>query len=380
MHTNLSPPSLHILHTAWEGESKGTLTFLPTDHRINNDLDSFLHHVTLITEAMDFFADHPNFKGADKLANVQLKALKEKAISKLEGEFRSLLNQTSKKEIDPFTVKLDEMELIPRDKLEQLYKIAKRLDDLGTVNYKKMFKETRSIVLKKIVNKIIPEKKTQIIPNLTAINTVVQRVAQVQSKPTTTKESWYYKKGTHSLIFLMNFYLKLVEAEQKITQRVLFGQQANPVFRELIQHSMDVFISRTSEQFDEGKDPGYRILVLFDVLANMESTGLKGFEQTLGSNTSQYEKIQQMYKTLKASAWQLLQEFNSRIQQNQLGVFAEGIVHEATSLAFSFLKKLLEYQNTVERLLPDFFGDDSKKDEKTLVGRYISKFFYFQRE
>lgn len=116
------------------------------------------------------------------------------------------------------------------------------------------------------------------------------------------------------------------------------------------------------------------MLVFFDILETFENKALKGFEQILGQNTQQYERIIQFRDSLKTNIWQSLQEFNAKIQQNQTSTFAEGIVHEATSTAFSFLKKLLEYRETVEKMLPEFFGDEQKKEEKTLVGRYISMF------
>lgn len=70
---------------------------------INNDLDSFLACLDKINDAYNYFEKHQNFKGADKTSQ-QLSALKTKAVTKLDAEFKNIIQSVGKKEIDPFNL------------------------------------------------------------------------------------------------------------------------------------------------------------------------------------------------------------------------------------------------------------------------------------
>lgn len=242
---------------------------------INNDLDSFLQCLDQINDASSFFTKHTSYKGADKLFE-KLQSLKQKAIRTLEKEFKNELLSASKRDIDPYTIQQHQngFDLIPSEKLDELNKIAKRLAAMNAIQYRKQYKDIRSKVLVQALNKIYSidaRKKKKTLAEITTH--VVQNKKQQPIK--------YYVKGSHKFIFYMNFYLKLLEAERKIANKLIFGKQSKAIFAEVIIPSLNVFI----EQFGslaERKEISEKIFVLLDVLENFENRLRGKFDEVVG--------------------------------------------------------------------------------------------------
>jgi hypothetical protein len=157
-----------------------------------------------------------------------LENLRLKGIEMLENEFKNIMLEESQKEIDPlaFKDKNEQFHLIQPKTLDVLTRIAKRLASINSANYRKFYKDIHSKILVQILEKIIPleEKKKQHAP---------PSVVDTSSKVS------FYQKGSHPFIFYMNFFLKLLEAEKKISSAMNLGlQEKSGFFQRFLKQSL----------------------------------------------------------------------------------------------------------------------------------------------
>ena len=112
---------------------------------------------------------------------------------------------------------------------------------------------------------------------------------------------------------------------------------------------------------------------MLDILENFESKLLKNFEEVL-SHTQHLQSFKTLSETFKNNINDLLTEFYKGIHTNTIEAFKDGVVHQATSNAFSFMKRLLEYPS-IENILREKRFDKDKSfgysDIKTYFAKYL---------
>jgi exocyst complex protein 7 len=171
----------------------------------------------------------------------------------------------------------------------------------------------------------------------------------------------------------MNFYLKMLEAERKICMKVVLGVQRHAVYSEVVAPSVSMFIEKGTYLANKNRT-SEKVFVLLDVLENFEKK-MPEFEQVL-QHTPHYIRLQELSPIFKKSISKLLGDLKDEIEKNEIEAFADGAIHQVTSNAFSFLRRLLDYEKTVENLLQtEFFGRTvtTSNIHKTFIGKYIQR-------
>ncbi|KAG2374334.1 hypothetical protein C9374_010904 [Naegleria lovaniensis] len=345
---------------------------------VMNDLEGFLSAMKQNDDTINFFSKHSNYKGADKLED-KCRSLRQKAIQILEQEFQLILQNVGAKSVvmDPFRYRKEDLErddfdltndLIPPDKVEQLALISQRLE--SKIDIRKTYIQLRSKLINSALNVLIPEKKDktaiQVASNLNAIKQLKKKDDEM------ILSQKYYKKGSHPFIFYMNFYLKLLESERKICMKVVgVDFQKNQIYGDVISPSLKIFKDQ-AEDLAEKNRTSEKVFVLLDILENFESKLLKNFEEVL-SHTQHLEAFRSLSETFKNNINELLSEFHKNIHTNQIKGSTDGVVHQATSNAFSFMRRLLEYPS-IENILKEKRFDKERTFSYTEVKTYFGKY------
>nr|CAG4707777.1 unnamed protein product [Naegleria fowleri] len=345
---------------------------------VMNDLEGFLAAMKQNDDTINFFSKHSNYKGADKLED-KCRSLRQKAIQILEQEFQNILQNVGAKSVvmDPFRYRKEDLErddfdltndLIPPDKVEQLALISQRLE--SKIVIRKTYIQLRSKLINSALNVLIPEKKDktaiQVASNLNAIKQLKKKDDDM------ILSQKYYKKGSHPFIFYMNFYLKLLESERKICMKVVgVDFQKNQIYGDVISPSLKIFKDQ-AEDLAEKNRTSEKVFVLLDILENFENKLLKNFEEVL-SHTQHLEAFRSLSETFKNNINDLLSEFHRNIHTNQIKGSTDGVVHQATSNAFSFMRRLLEYPS-IENILKEKRFDKDRTFTYTEVKTYFGKY------
>ncbi|KAL0479820.1 EXO70A1 [Acrasis kona] len=369
------------------------------EQKVNNDLDTFLSALDQSDDALQFFTKHQNFKGADKIS-AQLLKMRTNAVEMLQNEFKTILENVNKKGVDPYNLPQPleaGIELIPDDKLDRLSKIAARLDSMQNVSYRSFYVETRRKLLCDALAKIYPENKPKMIDvknvsnvmSVTGVNMVknamiggINKVTkkhdgnvQKNNNPDEQGEGNYTVRSSHKFILYLTFYLKMLEAERRMCAKIVQNVQRNSLFSDLISQSMQTFMNR-AEQLANKNRSSEKVFVLLDVLENFEKY-LHDFDVVL-QNTNHFAQFKKLSLTFKKNISKLLEEFKNEVEKNEIEPFADGAVHQVTTNAFSFMRRLFDYEKTVEDLLQsDYFTKTTAATaavanmHKTSMGRYI---------
>ncbi|EFC50882.1 exocyst complex component 7 [Naegleria gruberi] len=347
---------------------------------IANDLEGFLGVVKQNDETITFFSKHSNYKGADKLKDKCL-SLRQKSVQILEAEFSNILQTVSAKAPanDPFRYRKEDLErddfdltydLIPSEKIDQLSTIAQKLEFYSKIDYRRTYIQYRSKCITTALNVLIPEKKDKALQVPTNLNAIKQLKKKDDDMILSQK---YYKKGSHPFIFYMNFYLKLLESERKIALKVVsVDYQKNQIYGDVVSPSLKIFKEQAEDLADKNRT-SEKVFVMLDILENFENKLLKNFEEVL-AHTQHLQAFKTLSETFKNNINDLLTDFHKNIHTNQIKAFEDGVVHQATSNAFSFMKRLLEYPSIENILKQKRFDTDRMfgySDIKTYFAKYL---------
>eukprot|EP01080_Neovahlkampfia_damariscottae_P001301 gene1301-11385_t len=325
---------------------------------INGDLTSFLATLDQVSMTLSFFNNHLDYRNAEKQTE-GLEKLQRKGIEILENEFKNIMLAESQKEFDPFSYKdkLNEpFHLIKPSTLDVLSKIARRLASKNSANYRKLYKDIHSKIITQILEKIIPldeKKRSSVTPSNSDAKVTL------------------YQKGSHPFIFYMNFYLKLLEAERKISSAMNLGLQEKAIYVEVIESSVNHFVT-SFHNLATKKEVKNKLFVLCDVVVDFEDKYADEYEDLIGSNKLT-ESIIRLPIDAKNSISLLLKQYIVAINESKVNVSDDGLVHQSTSNSFTFLKRMLDYQDIIENVLKNIYFKNDKEVQENHLEQYIQQ-------
>jgi len=301
------------------------------------EYDSYLACIDSMSEAVVFLTNNKNFKSAEK-ALTQLKALLKLGLSELENIFRSLIMKHSNP-IDP--LKLPEkmpdrnkhLELVPVNAMEELKKIVKRFSVFNYINHLKDYKDKRGKFLVNSIRKLNPEK-------------FIKENAEGKVG---------YTKGSHKFIELVKVALRLLQAERDLALELLDAANFDSVFSDITEQTIELLEETTDTliKVKRNTDTIFSVFVLFDIWENFNKM-LPDLERVIKvRNGKRNEAMAEMVGKLKQVCQKSFNDFVEEVKADSLKVLpVDGTVHELTSNTVNYLKRLFEYKDTVETLLP----------------------------
>eukprot|EP00026_Physarum_polycephalum_P001000 Phypoly_transcript_01001.p1 GENE.Phypoly_transcript_01001~~Phypoly_transcript_01001.p1 ORF type:complete len:708 (-),score=122.75 Phypoly_transcript_01001:98-2221(-) len=316
-------------------------TALKVEPKINDgargEYDTYLACIDSLGEAFVFLTNNKNFKSAEK-AIVQIKALLKQGLTELENIFRSLIMKHSNP-IDP--LKLPEvppdrnrhLELVPINAMDELKKIVKRFSVFNYTNHLKEYKDKRGKFLVNSMRKLNPDKFSK--------EAAEGKVG--------------YTKGSHKLIELLKVTLRLFQGERDLALELLDAANFDATFADILEQPIELLEETTDTviKVKRNTETLFGIFVLFDIWGNFNAM-LPEFEHVIKVRNGKHnESTAEMVGKLKQVCQKSFVDFEEEVKKDNLKMLpVDGTVHELTSNVVHYLKRLFEYKDTVEALLP----------------------------
>ncbi|KAI9291995.1 hypothetical protein K502DRAFT_367993 [Neoconidiobolus thromboides FSU 785] len=160
-----------------------------------------------------------------------------------------------------------------------------------------------------------------------------------------------YQKGTCPYIPYTRDLINLLQQEEMNLKRLLKSGEFSNEYGESINTSLSKYVETGEQLFAYAKkDLHNEIFLLYDILENLlfYQNDILGIYSKAGLNENNFQDlIQNITKTLMKSLPAFLEDIRGGIK-NQTTLSQDGTVHEMASSALNFIKRILEYPNTVE--------------------------------
>ncbi|KDP36125.1 hypothetical protein JCGZ_08769 [Jatropha curcas] len=349
----------------------------------------YLEAIEQLKSNVKFFSSNKNFKSSDGVVN-HANQLLAKAISKLEEEFRQLLNNYSKpvepdhlfdclpnslrpssgsprhqgaanakstennksSEAPIYTVPT----LIPPRVLPLLHDLAQQMVQAGHQQQLfRIYRDIRASVLEQSLRKLGVERL---------------------SKDDVQKMQWEVLEAKiGNWIHYMRIAVKLLFAgEKKICDQVLAGVDSlrDQVFAEVTVNSVAVLLS-FGEAIAKSKRSPEKLFVLLDMYEIMRELQ-KEIESLFGSKAciEMRETALSLTKRLAQTAQETFGDFEEAVEKDATKTAVlDGTVHPLTSYVINYVKFLFDYQSTLKQLFQEFDASDPEAQLATVTTRIM---------
>ncbi|OMO68578.1 Exocyst complex protein Exo70 [Corchorus olitorius] len=346
----------------------------------HEDLESYLEAIDMLRSILQFFSENKSFKSTDSVVNHTNNVLA-KAISKLEDEFRNLLelhskpvepdrlfdglpnnlrpSATSPGRGDPGSKSHAENQknienavytpptLIQPRVLPLLHALAKQMVLAGHQQQLfRIYRDTRASVLEQSLKKLGVERL---------------------SKDDVQRMQWEVLEAKiGNWIHYMRIAVKLLFAgEKKICDQILDGIDSlrDQCFSEVTANSVAVLLS-FGEAIAKSKRSPEKLFVILDMYEIMRELQSE-IEYLFGTKccAEMRESAQSLTKRLAQTAQETFVDFEEEVEKDATKTaVVDGTVHPLTSYVINYVKFLFDYQSTLKQLFQEF--DDSDPDEQ----------------
>ncbi|PKC67670.1 Exo70 exocyst complex subunit [Rhizophagus irregularis] len=328
-----------------------------------NDLESYLNSIGKCKKAIEVLSGM-RLKSSEKVIG-QLKQLLKAAILKLEDLFRSWLTNRSNS-IEPLSYITKNLDIpgIPQGPLQNLATLSSYLSSFGpeigyNSDFVKVYIEVRSTYLTK------------------SLKTLAQGSISTAEKRSTP----VYEKGTCGFNSYTDAILKMFKTEYEIAEKILPSESVMPGYRDTIQIPLDNYVETGRTLTNRiKKNMQTDVFLAFDMMESLNKN-VGSFEEVFrlaGKKDSAYNEL--LY-SLRAVALCSFPEFIDEIKNNRaktMNIPSDGTIHELTITTLQHLKRLTDYQETVETMLltlGDGNWNSSEKDanfSRDKTGRGVS--------
>eukprot|EP01102_Stenamoeba_stenopodia_P022926 TRINITY_DN9738_c0_g1_i2.p1 TRINITY_DN9738_c0_g1~~TRINITY_DN9738_c0_g1_i2.p1 ORF type:complete len:718 (-),score=173.00 TRINITY_DN9738_c0_g1_i2:44-2197(-) len=327
------------------------------------DFEAYFKCLDNINEALTFIGKNRNFKNSTKVF-AQLKVLRHMAMVECEQSFSNLITKNSIP-IDPAKIlSSNQKELIPGDQTELMKQLGKRLDQLQSTQYLQDYADKRARFLEGTIDKLGIDKM---------LDRNVQKDVGLQ-----------YTKGSHPYLRFIVVFVMLLEYEQFLTMTLIGPRFFNATFITVVQNSLEVFVDTGESvlKLKRTSDRLFGVFVLLDIWTTFK-THLKKFQEFLSikstdtTSTMPYNDVADLIDKLSVNCKKSFEEMEEFVVQKEEGRLSlskhkssipeDGGIHELTSLTMGYLKRLLEYKDSVEELLAT--STSSKTSNPSLPGQ-----------
>ncbi|KAL6141660.1 hypothetical protein ACLB2K_059948 [Fragaria x ananassa] len=354
----------------------------------HEDLESYLEAIDQLRSTINFFKVNKTLKSSEGVIN-HANNLLNKAISKLEDEFRQLLSNYSKP-VEPdrlFDCLPDSLRpsadqskgdgngkseqqqrrlqpviytpltLIPPRVLPLLHDLAQQMALAGHQQQLfKIYRDTRSSALEQSLRKLGVERL---------------------SKEDVQKMQWEVLEAKiGNWIHYMRIAVKLLfSGEKKICDQIFEGAESlrEPCFAEVTGNSVSVLLS-FGEAISRSKRSPEKLFVLLDMYEIMRELQSE-IELLFGSKPSieMRDAAVSLTKRLAQTAQETFGDFEEAVEKDATKTAVlDGTVHPLTSYVINYVKFLFDYQSTLKQLFQEFDEGDADSQLTTVTTRIMS--------
>ncbi|XP_004303435.1 PREDICTED: exocyst complex component EXO70A1 [Fragaria vesca subsp. vesca] len=354
----------------------------------HEDLESYLEAIDQLRSTINFFKVNKTLKSSEGVIN-HANNLLNKAISKLEDEFRQLLSNYSKP-VEPdrlFDCLPDSLRpsadqskgdgngkseqqqrrlqpviytpltLIPPRVLPLLHDLAQQMALAGHQQQLfKIYRDTRSSALEQSLRKLGVERL---------------------SKEDVQKMQWEVLEAKiGNWIHYMRIAVKLLfSGEKKICDQIFEGAESlrEPCFAEVTGNSVSVLLS-FGEAIARSKRSPEKLFVLLDMYEIMRELQSE-IEFLFGSKPSieMRDAAVSLTKRLAQTAQETFGDFEEAVEKDATKTAVlDGTVHPLTSYVINYVKFLFDYQSTLKQLFQEFDEGDADSQLTTVTTRIMS--------
>ncbi|XP_050382143.1 exocyst complex component EXO70A1 [Argentina anserina] len=354
----------------------------------HEDLESYLEAIAQLRSTINFFKVNKTLKSSEGVIN-HANNLLNKAISKLEDEFRQLLANYSKP-VEPdrlFDCLPDSLRpsadqsgkdgngkseqqqrrlqpviytpltLIPPRVLPLLHDLAQQMALAGHQQQLfKIYRDTRSSALEQSLRKLGVERL---------------------SKEDVQKMQWEVLEAKiGNWIHYMRIAVKLLfSGEKKICDQIFEGAESlrEPCFAEVTGNSVSVLLS-FGEAIARSKRSPEKLFVLLDMYEIMRELQSE-IELLFGSKPSieMRDAALSLTKRLAQTAQETFGDFEEAVEKDATKTAVlDGTVHPLTSYVINYVKFLFDYQSTLTQLFQEFADGDGDGQLTTVTTRIMT--------
>ncbi|XP_010555667.1 PREDICTED: exocyst complex component EXO70A1-like [Tarenaya hassleriana] len=357
----------------------------------HEDLESYLEAIDQLRSTIKFFSNSKKFMSVDGVLN-HANNLLSKALSKLEDEFRQILQNYSKpmepdrlfdclpsslrpssdsgqsegggkshqdhqlKKLENANAIFTVPTVIPPRVVPLLHDLAQQMVQAGHQQQLfKSYRDTRAAVLEQSLRKLGVERL---------------------SKDDVQRMQWEVLEAKiGNWIHYMRIAVKLLfAAEKKICDQILDGVESlrDQCFAEVTANGVAVLLS-FGEAIAKSKRSPEKLFVLLDMYEIMRELQPE-IELVFGSKacTEMKESAQNLTKRLAKTAQETFSDFEEAVEKDATRTAVmDGTVHPLTSYVINYVKFLFDYQSTLRLLFQEFDSNDPDSELASVTTRIM---------
>lgn len=373
---------LDVLSTARRVESvidQGLPTKFLVPYLRSDRIDLFVKYMHEIAEGITYLQANVNFKSAESALS-KLQHLQRLAVAKTEDALSFLISENS--------APLDLMDALPEAKLEtiergkQIYapwpedmiknmqKIVLELQQQKQYNYQRTYKEYRAQFLTQTLQSLNLDQVIYAGRPSKSVEDMKASSGQVVVPQTSGRD---YVRGSHKYLYFVRVFLILLQYERKLATELIDPTYLSSVYSGIFENGLDLFITTGESiiKFQKTSDRVFGVFPLFDIWERL-SASLEAFQAALKVGGKPNEDLTDFATQLSSSLRRSFLEFEEDLTHDTLkGVPTDGTVSELTSNALHYLKRVLEYRQVVDSVLPP--PASTQKQSGTPFGDLITR-------
>ncbi|KAJ3171254.1 K(+)/H(+) antiporter [Geranomyces variabilis] len=308
------------------------------------DLAPFLKSVESLKEAL-IYLQRTKYKASERATNT-LKYTLTKALGQLNNLFRKWLTAAS---VPLDTLNRDvtaDIPFIPADQFTNLSTLSLELQtsSVGDLSfppvYLKVYEEVRSAYLLKSLAPLAAAAKEQ------------------EQKGLQGKAA--YAKGSSALVGYTKWLLKLLKAERGLTGKLLPKANGLTSFQATITPAVDAFVQLGESMCARVKKNVSKreygdVFMLIDVVEGLVD-GIREYDGIIAFAGAKGNEINDLAANCKAVVIQVFAQFYDYIKNDTgkgAAISVDGTVHELTSTTLNTLRRLVEYNDVIDRIIAD---------------------------
>lgn len=334
-----------------------------------NNLLPYLTSIGKIVDALKFLTAS-KFKSGEK-ALYQLRQLLNTGFLQLVSLFRRWLTQNSVP-IDASTLERSNKNDAPKPPLQVLENLAQlatylsNTSALATTNssdladFQKVYVEVRSPYLLKSLSSLASSAGADKDRKRLSVGSGPSTAPTANPAGTLSRDKdggQIYQKGSAGFIVYTKWVVKFCKAEFEILQHIHTSTAINTMDLTLTAlvdsyfETADTLLTKVKR--NAGKHDFSEMFLLFDILENLMS--VRGeWNDIFGSLRKKSDQMQDMISAFAAVSTKCFPEFLDDVKHSgikQAAIAVDGTVNEVTSNSLNFLRRLLDYQDTVQIML-----------------------------
>jgi exocyst complex component 7 len=356
-------------------------------HSVDGDYDAYIAWVECVNAGIHYFQQHAHYKNADKSLR-KLHEHSKKAMIDCEKAFkRTFIAQTRASTVESLDWPAGPSGLTPVMNYHDVRlcgSLASMLDKMGIYTFQQVMRDSRSDALRMSLKHAFKSgSSTGIIRESDEKNArsilLLHRTAR-------------YQRGSHLSIFLLKFFIDLLEREHQCINDVLkytsmSSVDRNVVFLDTVAQPVDYFVRKAApDVLLKDRRVGDRLIIILDVIDNLVKVMPRyelllrtaNTEKSLAGRVSQFRDsyVQACNKALNQYV-DYVQQFSARsstVSAKQLA--KDGTVYTLTIEILNFAKRLSGFKDIIELISESLTSlENAKADAATLLGVLLTIIF-----